>query len=30
MTYRALFEAAGIIAGAWLLFGTEHAQKGHP
>ena len=26
----ALIEAAGTIAGVWLLFGTERAQKAHP
>lgn len=26
----ALIEAAGTIAGAWLLFGTKRAQKTHP
>jgi hypothetical protein len=26
----ALIEAAGTIAGAWLLFGTKRAQKAHP
>jgi hypothetical protein len=26
----ALLEAAGTIAGAWLLFGTQHTQKVRP